>query len=237
MDCLSAWRGQPVLVTGGTGFVGRYVLNIGAAAGAKITNVSLQATAPPGVNQVQSDIGNIETLQRLIFKLKPVAILHLAASGVAYGEDALSTALLDNVLKLEQLLELASTLKPVPQIVLAGSGAEYGPSSRPHAEDEPLEPSTSYGVSKAAASLVAGYYATRLPVTMLRLFSLYGSGERSTRLAPYIIERTICGKPVELTHCEQLRDYSCVGRCCRRFLAGFVSPSPNWRSESCKHCK
>ena len=210
MDFLAAWRNKPVLVTGGTGFIGRHVLASGLAAGIDVTNLSMQTAAPPGVKHFQADLGDIETLKAFMQRVRPVAILHLAAGGIAYGTGTLSALLTANTLKLEGLLELAAALDPMPQVVLAGSGFEYGLSDYPHSENEPLEPFSPYGVSKAAATLVARFYARKMPITVLRLFSVYGPGEKSPRLAPYIIECVMRGEPVELTQCEQLRDYTYV---------------------------
>ena len=42
---------------------------------------------------------------------------------------------------------------------------------------------------------------------MLRIFNVYGPGERLPRLLPYIVQNAKLGKPVKLTACDQVRDF------------------------------
>src|SRR5271169_3258741 len=68
-------------------------------------------------------------------------------------------------------------------------------------------PVTPYGISKAAAAFCAGIYATRMPITLLRTFNVYGLGEREPRLLPFIAASAKAGRVIELTDCEQVRDF------------------------------
>jgi UDP-glucose 4-epimerase len=74
-------------------------------------------------------------------------------------------------------------------------------------EEDPIRPVSPYGISKAAVTFCAANYAAEIPVTVLRIFNVYGPGERVPRLLPYIIQNARHGQPVELTACEQVRDF------------------------------
>lgn len=210
MGFVNKWVGRHVLITGGTGFVGRHVVAQGVNGGAKIFTVSIEQDGLSGVPHYRASVVDSERIRTVIQETRPEAIIHLAAGGVAYGSATLAEMLRINTLGLQTVLEAADALETKPCVVVAGSGFEYAYQDRPLVETDPLAPMSPYGVSKAAATLVAGFYAQRMPITVLRLFSVYGPGERLPRLIPYIIEQTLKGQPVLLTAGEQLRDYTYV---------------------------
>jgi nucleoside-diphosphate-sugar epimerase len=109
-------------------------------------------------------------------------------------------------------------------VALAGSGFEYAPQERPISEQDPVEPFSAYGVSKAAAGLCARFYAAQMPITLLRLFSVYGTGEKEPRLVPYIISSAKKAEQVELTNCEQVRDYLYVEEAAESFWRALSQP-------------
>jgi nucleoside-diphosphate-sugar epimerase len=92
------------------------------------------------------------------------------------------------------------------------------------AEDEPVGPVTAYGASKAAAAVVAGWYGARLPVTLLRLFNVYGEGEPLPRLGPAIVDGARRGRPVPLTACRQVRDMTYAGDVAEAFWRAAAGP-------------
>lgn len=211
MDDLNAWRGRRVLVTGGSGFVGRHVLSFGLGREARVYNLSSHDPGIPGVQSLVCDLRDHAALRQLIASLRPEAIIHLASAGVISGPTPSAELLAVNAIGLDVLLDSAASLPEPPVVVVAGSGFEYAPQDRPIREDDPLQPNSAYGLSKAAAALVASYYASRLPITLIRYFNLYGIGDVEPRLAPYIIRCARDRIPVELTACEQIRDFIEVG--------------------------
>jgi nucleoside-diphosphate-sugar epimerase len=75
-------------------------------------------------------------------------------------------------------------------------------------EDHPLRPASLYGAAKAAATLYGTALARELsiPFIVLRLFGVFGRGERAERLIPYLINQLKDDHPVDLTPGEQVRD-------------------------------
>lgn len=201
---------QRVLITGGSGFLGRHVIAQGAQHKLELHAVSRSHTAIPGVRSWAADVTDSERMLHVIREVRPTVIIHLAAAGVAYGGDGPADLLNTNACAFARMLESVLALDLTPSVVVAGSGFEYGRSARPIKETDPLVPYRAYGVSKAAASLLAELYADRLPVTVLRFFSLYGPGEREPRLAPFIIAQAMRGQRIALTEGEQVRDYTYV---------------------------
>lgn len=216
---LSTWAGQRVLITGGSGFLGRRIVQLGLTYGIEVHSASLRADAPGSINH-HIDLTDREHCVALIRKTQPAGIIHLAAGGVRYGSGTFSDLFHVNVVGLEHLFSALD--HPVP-VVIAGSGFEYAPQGQPVDERAPLMPTTAYGASKVAAFGVACGYALRLPVTWIRPFSLYGVGEQSPRLAPYIIEQAIQGQPCELTPGEQIRDYLYIDDAAKAFWMALIN--------------
>jgi nucleoside-diphosphate-sugar epimerase len=76
-------------------------------------------------------------------------------------------------------------------------------------ETDRLQPISVYGAAKAATEIFGNALAAslNLPFITLRLFGVFGVGEGSLRLIPYLIRRLRRGDPVDLTGGEQVRDF------------------------------
>lgn len=222
-----AWKGGRVLVTGACGFLGRHVVALGQRLGVEMHLLGRRAPdgdAAQGHAFHSADIEDAARLREVIAAVAPTGIIHLAAAGVAYGQSDAATLCLVNAIGLANLLESASQLASPPAVVCAGSGFEYAPLDRARHESDPLLPNSAYGASKAAATAIASCYATRMPVTVLRPFSIYGPGEPTGRLAAYVIARARAGLPVDLTPGGQLRDYAEAGDIAESFWRALARP-------------
>ena len=207
MGTTGDWRGRRVLITGATGFIGRHLVERALRSGAVVTTLSRSQTTISGASaHISVDVGSRSEIWQAIRDLEPAAILHAASSGVTEKSE-FSEMLRSNALGTDNLLSAAASLPTPPCVVMAGSGYEYAARSRPLTEDDPIFPASPYGVSKAAATFCAANYATGMPITVLRIFNVYGPGERRPRLLPYIVQNAKLGNPVELTACEQVRDF------------------------------
>src|SRR5262249_8351750 len=105
-------------------------------------------------------------------------------------------------------------------IVNTGSSSEYGFKDHPPAESEPLEPTSVYGVAKAAATLLCTSVGRErgLPVTTLRLYSVYGEWEEPGRFVPALAEAALRGTLPALASPTVARDFVWVGDVVEAYL-------------------
>ena len=171
------FAGQRVLLTGASGFLGGHVAAQAITAGVQLHSLGRTAGFG-GATHHHADLTDRAAVARAVADAAPQAVIHCAAPGVAYGSAALSEMLTVAALGTANLLDACAEMVQPPRVVLLGSGFEYALADHPVAEDWPLVPSGShYGAAKAAASAVAGAYADRLSLALLRPFHIYGAGE------------------------------------------------------------
>lgn len=227
------FAGQRVLLTGASGFLGWQAARQGLAAGVEVHCLG-RSPGPSGSRHHAADLVKRTDVDRMVTAIQPDAVIHCAAPGVAYGQASLADMLVVAVLGTEALLDACASLNERPRLVLVGSGFEYSPSDHPVGEDWPIVPAAShYGAAKAASAATAGAFADRLPLTLLRPFHIYGAGEAGRRLGPFLIAQARAGSPVDLTACEQQRDFLHVDDCAAMVWAALAAADPAPGLEIC----
>jgi len=206
MVATRSWKGSKLLITGATGFLGRHLVGKATESGAIVITTSRSETPAREAGHVAIDLCNRSRVLGLLREVVPDGILHAASAGTS-DKVGFAQLMRANAVGTENLLAAAVALPQPPAVVMAGSGYEYAPQSRDLTEDDPVGPVTPYGISKAAAAFCAGIYAARMPITLLRIFNVYGPGEREPRLLPYVAACARAGRVIELTACEQVRDF------------------------------
>jgi nucleoside-diphosphate-sugar epimerase len=153
-----------VLVTGGAGRVGKYLVRELADRGHAVT--SLDFAPPPervaGASYMTGNAGVVADLYGALSYSRAEAIIHMAAwadPGIVadtrtYGENTAAGF---------AVLDLAATLG-LERAILASSAqvygfAEHAPVYAPVDEDHPLRPLNSYALSKIATEQAAAYFA------------------------------------------------------------------------------
>jgi UDP-glucose 4-epimerase len=95
--------------------------------------------------------------------------------------------------------------------VFASSSAVYGPTAPGELlrEDSPLKPTSLYGKTKMQAESACEYYAENfgVPVIALRLFNVYGTGQKTPFIVPYIMQQLSRNEPVILKTPDAVRDF------------------------------
>ncbi len=171
-------RGSRILVTGGSGFIGRQFVAALSSAGARVRVVDLQPHPDPAVDVVQGDIAE-ESVINAALEGGFDAIVHLAAvTSVLRSVEHPELTFRTNVEGTHRLLEGARATG-VPALVFASTNAVTGPMEAPAiTERAALAPLTPYGATKAAGEMLMSAYTSSYDVRCicLRLTNVYGPG-------------------------------------------------------------
>jgi GDP-4-dehydro-6-deoxy-D-mannose reductase len=156
------------LVTGGTGFAGRVL----------VEELGGDAVAP---SHSELDLLDADAVRGAVARTAPDSVFHLAAhASVGRSWRNPSLVLQENVAMTANLLEAVRLEAPEAAVVVVSSGEVYGPpETLPVDETAPLRPQNPYAVSKAACDLLAGQYADAhgLRVVRMRAFNQAGPGQ------------------------------------------------------------
>ena len=180
---------KTILITGGTGFVGANLTRKLVQEGYKPillirrnSNIWRLNDIKDKIIFVESDILNKPRLERDILKIKPNLIYNLVVYGTVISKQrSIEEAMKVNIIGTMNLLEV-SRRAACEYFINTGSSTEYGRITQTAKETDALNPSTFYGASKAAATLLVQEYAKsyNIPVVILRLFSPYGYYDKSS---------------------------------------------------------
>jgi UDP-glucose 4-epimerase len=167
-----------VLVTGGSGFIGRHVVSELIGAGAYVRVVDLKPHPDPSVEIVQGDIAEPATIEAA-FDGGFDAVVHLAAvTSVLRSLEQPELTFRTNVAGTALLLEGARGAG-VRSLAFASTNAVTGPMDAPAiTEAATLRPLTPYGSTKAAGEMLMSAYTASYGVrcSYLRLTNVYGPG-------------------------------------------------------------
>lgn len=212
-----------MLVTGASGFIGTHLcqrlLQEGAVVHA-VSRVPRRAEASE-MSWWQTDLRDAAATQRLCDALEPDVIIHLASLVVGGRElELVLPTFHDNLVTTINLLTAASA-SGCRRIVLIGSLEE------PDAGPENPVPSSPYAAAKWAASaygrMFHQLYGT--PVTIARLFMVYGPGQQDLRkLVPYVTLSLLRGDAPQLASGRRNVDWVFVGDVAEGLLAMIDAP-------------
>jgi UDP-glucose 4-epimerase len=170
--------GRRVLVTGGSGFIGRHVVADLRAAGASVRIIDLKPHPDPSVDLVQGDIADRDALAAA-FDGGFDGVVHLAAvTSVLRSMEHPELTFRTNVEGTHALLERARAAG-VSSLAFASTNAVTGPMEAPAiTEAATLKPLTPYGATKAAGEMLMAAYTASYGVRCvpLRLTNVYGPG-------------------------------------------------------------
>jgi dTDP-glucose 4,6-dehydratase len=230
-----------VLITGGAGFIGSnlvrhwihttddVVVNVDRLTYAGNPQNLAEVAANPRYIFVRADIGNIQTISRILKSHRPSAVINLAAETHVdrsiHDPDAFIET---NVVGTHRLLKavhsywsgLAGAEKDGFRFLHVSTDEVYGSlatGAPPFQEATAYAPNSPYAASKAASDhLVRAWHRTYgLPVLTTNCSNNYGPFQFPEKLIPLVIRRALAGEPLPVYgDGRQIRDWLYVGDHC-----------------------
>ena len=205
-----------LLVIGGMGFIGRWVVRGGINRGYHVSvlarNSPEHITTIEGVNYLRADVSDRNSILRAVQPHQITHVINLSGdiNHVQYcngGREVIDDHF-NGVLNLVQGLDW----EHLECFIQIGSSDEYGNAPAPQYEDQTCTPISNYSFAKLAANqfLQMLHRTESFPVIMLRLFLVYGPGQGQQRFLPQIILACINNNRFSTSYGEQIRDFCYV---------------------------
>ncbi|MBL7131094.1 MAG: NAD-dependent epimerase/dehydratase family protein, partial [Candidatus Omnitrophica bacterium] len=209
------FREKKVFITGATSFIGSHLVRRLVSEGADVhvlirssKNLYRLRDVSSSLKCWKGDIRDRVALKKLMKRLSPQVIFHLASFGVRPGQSDLSKLAEINI---QGLVNILSSLeeRDFEYFIYSGTSAEYGPSGIPMAENQVLNPVTLYGATKAAGTLLTQAFGRfhHKKVLVLRPFYVYGPDEGPARFVSTVIRTGLAGRQLKLTALSEKRDF------------------------------
>lgn len=215
--------GKRALITGLTGFTGRYVEQELRAAGYQVFG-TITPGHTPAEGQFAVDLNDRAALAQVLQQVQPDVVAHLAAIAfVAHGD--VEQIYRVNLNGTRNLLEALAAQAHRPSAVLLASSANIYGNTEVGVIDENVvaAPANDYAVSKLAMEYMARLWQDKLPLIFVRPFNYTGVGQQENFLLPKIVGHfRRQASEIELGNLHVWRDFSdvrMVARCYRRLLA------------------
>lgn len=213
----------PILIIGASGFVGANLFKKIKSYREDVFGTSFSGAGwrfkdtSSILHMNMCDINNVNDVFK---KVEPKTIFDCSSFGAYSFEKNIDLIHKTNYLS---LIEIFETLEyhDISAYIHAGSSSEYGLNSASPSEDSPLIPNSQYAISKAAASNAITFYGKikKFPVVNLRLYSVYGPYEDSSRLIPVLCEKTLEKSLPQFADKEVSRDFIYIDDVVDAFIA------------------
>ncbi|MCI0400605.1 MAG: CDP-glucose 4,6-dehydratase [Gammaproteobacteria bacterium] len=233
------WSKKRVLVTGHTGFKGAWLSLWLQSLGAKVTGYALAAPTDPslfelanvatGMNSIEGDVRDLNSLDQAFKASQPEIVFHLAAQALVREsyKDPVNTYS-TNVIGTVHVLELVRRIGGVRAVVNVTSDKCYENREweRGYREDDALGGSDPYASSKACAELVTAAYRQSffnydrdVAVASVRAGNVIGGGDwASDRLIPDVVRAVLGDRVVHIRNPSAVRPWQHVLEPLRGYL-------------------
>ena len=221
---------KKILIPGGTGFIG-YHLSVFLSKQGWIVH-SLSKSKPKNsrrVHNVKYIYCDIRSKSNLKKKLDNYYDYIVNLSG--YVDHSKNSSIIKTHFNGCKNLVDNFTTKKIKKFVQIGSSIEYGALKSPQDEKFLKKKNTNsvYGNAKLATTLflLKQYKNKGFPVTILRLYLVYGPNQDENRIIPFVIKKSLQGSRFNCSPGHQLRDFTYIDDVILAIYKSLISKKSN----------
>lgn len=203
-------KNKKILVIGGNGYLGRFLVNALKEIGATVFVISRDCKSSD--SQFKVDITNFEETYKVIQKIKPDIVYHLAANISRNRDFSIYEEMA--AVNVQGTLNVLRSLDAIDAHFIFTSSSEiYGNNVSPFHENQIPKPVSPYSLTKINAEILIETYCNNhnKKFTNLRVFNFYGENMPEEFFIPQMINSLKKGEDFLMTKGEQVRDFLYVG--------------------------
>ncbi|MGK0325088.1 MAG: UDP-glucose 4-epimerase [Polaribacter sp.] len=203
-------KDKKILVVGGNGYLGKFLVKVLRENEADIFVIS--RNCEQSNSQFTVDITNFDETYKVIQKIKPDIVYHLAAN-ISRNRDFTIYEEMATV-NVQGTLNILKSLEGIDAHFIFTSSSEiYGNNASPFHENQIPKPVSPYSLTKINAEMLVQTYSTNQSkkFTNLRVFNFYGENMPEGFFIPQMIQSLKKGEDFLMTKGEQVRDFLYVG--------------------------
>lgn len=198
-----------VLITGGSGFVGKNVVNVLLERGYEVYVISTSPTKSCSLQLkiVNCNLLNYTEILEVMQDISPSYLIHLAWE-TTHNIYLHSNKNIDWVTASMNLLTAFRNVGG-KRVFISGTCFEYEYRNSPLSETDTLMPDNLYSACKIALHTMATQYSKDNGISLVwgRLFYLFGENEKPSRVVPYIISNLLKGNAITCKNSMAVRDF------------------------------
>jgi len=195
-------KNKRVIVTGGTGFLGRHLT--------------------PRLNEEGYNVSLFsEDIRKFsMYKEKSDIVVHLAGINRQNSQQSLYDLFDVNIAGTLEVIQYCKRMGA--RCIIASSSAVYRPTREPVrlSETSKFGPVTDYGISKILAEKLCKMYSelSKITITSCRIFNMYGIGQKGDYIISYLIKKKKDSETPVLKSPHSYRDYIHINDVAHAFI-------------------